>query len=225
MAWTTPSTVTAGQTLAASFWNEQVRDNMMAGHPIVTSSTRPSSPFEGQMIYETDTQKALIYSGSDWVEIADIDYPMYRYYSESLSEQSTTNGYSNAVTAFTSSEMNVPGTGILTALFEAEVKASSSYSVYVDLGINSGGTYRIINSNINYWSNGTSIMSYNAGSAQGNNTNYEIITATVFPFSNKFAQSSTDNVQFRLRYGGNIAGGNLAYIKNIKFSLIYNRHF
>ena len=27
MAWTTPSTVVAGQTLSAAFWNEQVRDN------------------------------------------------------------------------------------------------------------------------------------------------------------------------------------------------------
>lgn len=28
MAWTTPSTVVAGQTLSASFWNQQVRDNL-----------------------------------------------------------------------------------------------------------------------------------------------------------------------------------------------------
>lgn len=30
MAWTTPATPTAGQGLAASFWNEQVRDNLNA---------------------------------------------------------------------------------------------------------------------------------------------------------------------------------------------------
>ena len=30
MAWTTPSTVVAGQTLSAAFWNEQVRDNQNA---------------------------------------------------------------------------------------------------------------------------------------------------------------------------------------------------
>ena len=33
---------------------------------ICTSSTRPSSPFAGQQIYETDTSKSLIYSGSVW---------------------------------------------------------------------------------------------------------------------------------------------------------------
>ena len=38
------------------------------------STTRPSSPFEGQEIYETDTQKTLVYSGTAWVETNDLDY-------------------------------------------------------------------------------------------------------------------------------------------------------
>lgn len=33
---------------------------------VCTSSTRPASPFEGQAIYETDTDKFLIYDGSAW---------------------------------------------------------------------------------------------------------------------------------------------------------------
>ena len=33
---------------------------------ICTSSTRPASPFAGQQIYETNTSKSLIYSGSVW---------------------------------------------------------------------------------------------------------------------------------------------------------------
>jgi hypothetical protein len=33
---------------------------------VCTSSTRPASPFEGQMIYETDTDKVLVYNGSAW---------------------------------------------------------------------------------------------------------------------------------------------------------------
>lgn len=37
---------------------------------ICTSSTRPSSPFEGMEIYETDTDKVLIYSGTGWATIA-----------------------------------------------------------------------------------------------------------------------------------------------------------
>ena len=33
---------------------------------VCTSSTRPASPYDGQMIYETDTDKTLVYNGSAW---------------------------------------------------------------------------------------------------------------------------------------------------------------
>lgn len=36
---------------------------------ICTSSTRPSSPYEGQMIYETDTDLPQVYQGAQWVRI------------------------------------------------------------------------------------------------------------------------------------------------------------
>lgn len=34
---------------------------------VVTSSTRPSVPYEGQLIYETDTERIAAYDGSKWV--------------------------------------------------------------------------------------------------------------------------------------------------------------
>lgn len=34
---------------------------------VCTSSTRPASPYDGQVIYETDTDKTLVYNGSGWV--------------------------------------------------------------------------------------------------------------------------------------------------------------
>ena len=37
---------------------------------VCTSTTRPSNPFEGQMIYETDTDLTYIYSGAAWQQIA-----------------------------------------------------------------------------------------------------------------------------------------------------------
>ena len=33
---------------------------------VVTSSTRPSAPYDGQLIYETDTDKLLVFNGSAW---------------------------------------------------------------------------------------------------------------------------------------------------------------
>ena len=36
---------------------------------VCTSSTRPASPYEGQMIYETDTNRVLVYNGSAWTTL------------------------------------------------------------------------------------------------------------------------------------------------------------
>ena len=37
---------------------------------VCTSTTRPASPYEGQMIYETDTDILAIYNGSAWRQLA-----------------------------------------------------------------------------------------------------------------------------------------------------------
>ena len=41
---------------------------------VVTSSTRPSSPFVGQLIYETDTGRLAAYNGSAWVTQNSLQY-------------------------------------------------------------------------------------------------------------------------------------------------------
>lgn len=70
-------TQTAGTSeLLADDWNTYVRDNFDSikfGHVVCTSSTRPTGIAEGTMIYETDTNKVLVYSGSSWIELHDID--------------------------------------------------------------------------------------------------------------------------------------------------------
>ena len=38
---------------------------------ICTSSTRPVSPYEGQQIYETDTDRTMFYNGTGWVIISE----------------------------------------------------------------------------------------------------------------------------------------------------------
>lgn len=42
---------------------------------VCTSSTRPGSPFTGQVIFETDTKQTLVYSGAAWVMLTDADSP------------------------------------------------------------------------------------------------------------------------------------------------------
>jgi hypothetical protein len=36
------------------------------GSTIVTSATRPASPYAGQVIYETDTELSFVWDGSTW---------------------------------------------------------------------------------------------------------------------------------------------------------------
>lgn len=42
---------------------------------VCTSSTRPASPYEGMVIYETDTNKTYVYNGSSWVMQIAADSP------------------------------------------------------------------------------------------------------------------------------------------------------
>ena len=39
---------------------------------VCTSSTRPASPYDGQVIYETDTNKTLAFNGSVWDILSDM---------------------------------------------------------------------------------------------------------------------------------------------------------
>jgi hypothetical protein len=52
----------------------QIETNM---GQIVTSGTRPGSPINGQGIYETDTQRLLVYDGTNWVIVAG-DMPRFK---------------------------------------------------------------------------------------------------------------------------------------------------
>lgn len=42
---------------------------------VCTSTTRPTSPFNGQVIYETDTKQTLVWQGTAWVMLTDADTP------------------------------------------------------------------------------------------------------------------------------------------------------
>lgn len=42
---------------------------------VCTFATRPTAPFNGQVIYETDTKQTLVWQGSAWVMLSDADQP------------------------------------------------------------------------------------------------------------------------------------------------------
>jgi len=60
------SNVVTGGTIAAS-WGNAVRD---ATVQVTTSSARPSSPAEGMVIYETDTNRFMVWDGTAWVRFS-----------------------------------------------------------------------------------------------------------------------------------------------------------
>ena len=49
---------------------QQVGASSLLKPGVCTSSTRPASPFEGQTIYETDTDKTLVWDGTTWIVTA-----------------------------------------------------------------------------------------------------------------------------------------------------------
>lgn len=53
----------AGERPTAAQWNDWLGRRVIAD---CTSSTRPSSPVEGEPIFETDTDRLLLYDGSAW---------------------------------------------------------------------------------------------------------------------------------------------------------------
>jgi microcystin-dependent protein len=64
--------------ILASDWNTFVRDNFDSikfGHVTVADDTAKSAlnVAEGTMVYQLDNQKVFVYSGSAWVEVADLD--------------------------------------------------------------------------------------------------------------------------------------------------------
>lgn len=61
------SNVVTGGTIAST-WGNAVRD---ATVQVTTSAARPSSPAEGMVIWETDTDAAAVYTGGVWVYVAD----------------------------------------------------------------------------------------------------------------------------------------------------------
>ena len=46
--------------------SQQIGSSSLSKPGVCTSSTRPATPYEGQMIYETDTDKVLVWNGTAW---------------------------------------------------------------------------------------------------------------------------------------------------------------
>jgi len=138
---------------------------------VCTSSTRPASPYEGQVVYETDTNQVRVYDGSAWVMIADTDTPPGL---ETITPTSVTNG--SIISGTSSATANSAVSSIvLNGVF------SSTYE-----------SYRIVISNLTT-SNTTSGMNLYAKMHDGTNpasTNYNWAFARIDIAASTVAGSS-----------------------------------
>jgi len=80
--WNGTSWVLLGISPNISVGTEQLVDNAVtqakmastiSAVTICTSSTRPASPFTGQVIFETDTNLTLVYNGANWIRVLLLD--------------------------------------------------------------------------------------------------------------------------------------------------------
>lgn len=83
---------------------------------ILTSITRPSDPYEGQLIFETDTNKLVGYGGVDWAPRdagGTIGYAQVTTTQAGISTETDLTGLSVAVTVGTGRRIRITGQGLI----------------------------------------------------------------------------------------------------------------
>ena len=102
---------------------------------VCTSTTRPASPFEGQLIYETDTDLTLIYNGSSWRAIARVASSTN---GSILRVVSTTKTDSFTTTSSTSTDITGLTASITPSSTSSKVFVIATVVASQDQGVNNG---------------------------------------------------------------------------------------
>jgi len=116
--------------LATSIANANITDlrtkaGLWSGTTVCTSSTRPASPYTGQLIFETDTGKVQKWSGSAWVELLDFTSADTRYVQPSSTSFLKKLAYADLSGGAASSLAitSIPNTGMRGLFVEFEVNS------------------------------------------------------------------------------------------------------
>lgn len=100
-------------------------------YEVVTSSTRPGSPVDGDLIYETDTGYFLIYDGTNWLPPENVAWGLYLEGTDGVGEYALTGG-------------NVdPWTESITLRSDRQYLVSGSITSQPDDLVGSGGNTRM----------------------------------------------------------------------------------
>jgi hypothetical protein len=114
---------------------------------VCLSTSRPSTPFDGQVIYETDTDKALVWNGSSWVYLSTGNTNNVGL--ELIKTDTITSGNSKEITGcFSSTYKNYQ-------IILSNVRLSGTAQVLMRMGTLSTGTiYRYAGQYVLYTSSG-----------------------------------------------------------------------
>jgi hypothetical protein len=115
---------------------------------VCTSSTRPASPYDGQVIYETDTNKTLAFNGSAWDILSDMGAwtawtPTVTADSGSFTTVSATGRYVQSGKTVTGTAMitiTTNGTAATAVKFTPPVSMSGNYTVGTSVGFGREGS-------------------------------------------------------------------------------------
>jgi hypothetical protein len=154
---------------------------------VCTSSTRPASPYDGQMIYETDTDKTLVYHSSAW-------YAPWNLAWGEVAETSST-----ATTAFTG------GTALEVLSVSATIVTGRLYKISGKIGVQPSGS---TTPNALYFTGAslTKLLWYQT-SAIGTNLNAVVSGFDLASASDLGVTSGSSSVTFKLYWKSGSSGG------------------
>lgn len=103
---------------------------------VCTSSTRPTAPFEGQLVYETDTDRVLIWNNSAWVMPNSIGtVPNFLVYMSGANGSAT-----NGATIGYNTELYDDTNNVVSGVFTVPAGQTGVYSFTVGCNIYNIGT-------------------------------------------------------------------------------------
>ena len=107
---------------------------------VCTSTTRPASPFEGQHIYETDTDKTFFWNGSSWIHYVSSASPTFTglLSASNITASGTVRGSGSIVQVVSNSQgstdlqsQGTPGTVTMTPKFsDSSIWVMINYHAY-----------------------------------------------------------------------------------------------
>lgn len=167
------SNVVANATIDPS-WGNSIRDQ---GVQTTTSGARPGTPAEGMVIYETDTDRLMIYSGTAWVRIGQGTTSGRTGCTVRKTGNTSVGNVSNATITWTTEDVDTDGfIAVSSSTITIPANLGGLYSVACSVNFDTGGVATTIGVSIlasisgtNYGYSGSVLAANNTPAGTGTN--------------------------------------------------------